>query len=258
MAAPRGGLARMSRRVMNLAHMLTQNARRHGDRVGFIWGDRSWTWREIDAPGFGARGGTGRARHRQGRPHPGPFQELRRDVLVDVRGVPVGRGLGADQFPPDAGRGRLSRHRLRREGVSVPRRFSRPRHGCGKSRRCEFIWRIGEGGFGEKSVSGAIAGACGREGRERGGRVRRSLLVLLHLRHHGPLQGGGADPWPDGLRRHQPSRRPDARHHRDRTPRWWSRRCRMAPACTSWCRPRAACRPSCCRRKNSTSRKPSG
>ena len=45
---PRGGLARMSRRVMNLAHMLTQNARRHGNRAGFIWGDRSWTWREID------------------------------------------------------------------------------------------------------------------------------------------------------------------------------------------------------------------
>jgi fatty-acyl-CoA synthase len=47
--APRGGLTRMSRRVMNLAHLVTQNARRHGDRIGFIWGDRSWTWREIDA-----------------------------------------------------------------------------------------------------------------------------------------------------------------------------------------------------------------
>src|ERR1700754_1440050 len=46
--APRGGVTRMSRRVMNLAHLLTQNARRHGDRVGFIWGDRSWTWREVD------------------------------------------------------------------------------------------------------------------------------------------------------------------------------------------------------------------
>jgi fatty-acyl-CoA synthase len=44
-----GGLARMSRRVMNLAHLLTQNARRHGDREGFVWGDRSWTWRQIDA-----------------------------------------------------------------------------------------------------------------------------------------------------------------------------------------------------------------
>src|SRR5436309_7286826 len=39
---------RMSRRVMNLAYMLTQNARRHGSRPGFVWGDKSWTWREID------------------------------------------------------------------------------------------------------------------------------------------------------------------------------------------------------------------
>jgi len=47
-AAPRGGQLRMSRRVMNLAHMLTQNARRHGERTGFVWGEKSWTWREID------------------------------------------------------------------------------------------------------------------------------------------------------------------------------------------------------------------
>jgi fatty-acyl-CoA synthase len=47
-AASSGAETRMSRRVMNLAHFLTQNARRHGERVGFIWGDRSWTWREID------------------------------------------------------------------------------------------------------------------------------------------------------------------------------------------------------------------
>ena len=46
--APSGGVLRMSRRVMNLAHFLTQNARRHGDRAGLIWGERSWTWREID------------------------------------------------------------------------------------------------------------------------------------------------------------------------------------------------------------------
>src|SRR6201991_1794568 len=46
--APRGGMNRMSRRVMNLAHFVTHNARRHGDRIGFIWGERSWNWREID------------------------------------------------------------------------------------------------------------------------------------------------------------------------------------------------------------------
>jgi fatty-acyl-CoA synthase len=48
-AAPPGGQLRMSRRVMNLAHMLTQNARRLGERTGFIWADRSWTWRQIDS-----------------------------------------------------------------------------------------------------------------------------------------------------------------------------------------------------------------
>src|SRR5215813_15631374 len=45
---PLGSQARMSRRVMNLAHMLTQNRRRHGDRTGFIWGEKSWTWAAID------------------------------------------------------------------------------------------------------------------------------------------------------------------------------------------------------------------
>src|SRR5256885_11160304 len=46
--APSDGMMQMSRRVMTRAHLLTQCARRHGDRIGFIWGDRSWTWREID------------------------------------------------------------------------------------------------------------------------------------------------------------------------------------------------------------------
>src|SRR6185312_9586698 len=33
----------------NLAYLLTQNARRHGDRIGFVWRDRAWSWRQIDA-----------------------------------------------------------------------------------------------------------------------------------------------------------------------------------------------------------------
>ncbi|MGO4735721.1 acyl-CoA synthetase [Bosea sp. 2KB_26] len=48
-AAPRGGVAPVTRRVMNLAHIVTQNARRFGQRSGFIWGDRQWKWAEIDA-----------------------------------------------------------------------------------------------------------------------------------------------------------------------------------------------------------------
>ncbi len=46
--APRGGVARMSRRVMNLAHMLRQCARRFSDQVGLVQGDAHWTWATID------------------------------------------------------------------------------------------------------------------------------------------------------------------------------------------------------------------
>jgi fatty-acyl-CoA synthase len=47
--APAGGIARQSRRVMNLAGFLTQTARRLPDRPGLVWGDRSWTWAELEA-----------------------------------------------------------------------------------------------------------------------------------------------------------------------------------------------------------------
>lgn len=39
----------VSRRVMNLAHFVTQSARRFPDRLALIWGDRQWTWAEFDA-----------------------------------------------------------------------------------------------------------------------------------------------------------------------------------------------------------------
>ncbi|WP_293856480.1 acyl-CoA synthetase [uncultured Alsobacter sp.] len=47
-AHPTGGVTPMTRRVSNLAYMLTRNRRRFPDKPGFIWGERSWTWREID------------------------------------------------------------------------------------------------------------------------------------------------------------------------------------------------------------------
>ncbi len=46
---PQGGVTPATTRVMNLAHFVTRNARRLADRPGFIWGERQWTWREIDA-----------------------------------------------------------------------------------------------------------------------------------------------------------------------------------------------------------------
>ncbi|HEY8566203.1 MAG TPA: acyl-CoA synthetase [Beijerinckiaceae bacterium] len=38
----------VSRRVMNLAHFVTQAARRFPERAGLIWGERTWTWAAIE------------------------------------------------------------------------------------------------------------------------------------------------------------------------------------------------------------------
>ena len=46
---PLGGVSRASNRVMNLSHFLRQSARRYADEVGFVWGERRWTWAELDA-----------------------------------------------------------------------------------------------------------------------------------------------------------------------------------------------------------------
>ncbi|RDI56381.1 acyl-CoA synthetase [Microvirga subterranea] len=43
-----GGITPVSKRVMNLSHFLRQAARRHGQEIGFVWGERSWTWAELD------------------------------------------------------------------------------------------------------------------------------------------------------------------------------------------------------------------
>jgi fatty-acyl-CoA synthase len=48
-AAPAGGVAPVSTRVMNLSHFLTQAARRHPEDIGFVWGERTWTWAEMEA-----------------------------------------------------------------------------------------------------------------------------------------------------------------------------------------------------------------
>ena len=45
---PKGGVAPVSRRVMNLSHFVRQAARRYGQEIGLVWGGATWTWAEID------------------------------------------------------------------------------------------------------------------------------------------------------------------------------------------------------------------
>lgn len=47
--APPGGVSPVTTRVMNLSHFLTQAARRLPQEIGFVWGDRHWTWAEMEA-----------------------------------------------------------------------------------------------------------------------------------------------------------------------------------------------------------------
>src|SRR4051794_21935707 len=147
---------RMSHRVMNLAQFLTQSARRHGDRNGFIWGDRSWTWREIDgqvsalAAALAARGIVKGDRILV---HSKNCEEMFWSMFAAFR-------LGAIWVPTN--------FRLMPDEVAYLATASGakaflchgdfPDHAKISSPALQFIWRIGEeGAFGERSVREAVA-----------------------------------------------------------------------------------------------------
>jgi fatty-acyl-CoA synthase len=159
-AAPRGGIVRMSRRVMNLAHLVTQNARRHGDRAGFIWGDRSWSWREIDrhvsalAAALAARGIVKGDRILV---HSKNCDEMFWSMFAAFR-------LGAVWVPTN--------FRLMPDEVAYLATASGakaflchgdfPAHAAAVAGPAlEFTWRIGEAAFGETSLDAAMSAHAG-------------------------------------------------------------------------------------------------
>jgi fatty-acyl-CoA synthase len=162
-AAPTGGVTPMSRRVMNLAHLVTENARRHGDRVGFIWGERSFSWREIEgrvaalAAALAARGiGKGD----RVLVHSKNCDEMFWSMFAAFR-------LGAVWVPTN--------FRLMPDEVAYLATASGakaflchgdfPDHAAAvqaASPALDFIWRIGEGGLGECAVSEVIAAHAGK------------------------------------------------------------------------------------------------
>src|SRR6202047_83439 len=151
-------MTRMSRRVMNLAHLATQNARRHGDRIGFVWAEKSWTWREIDAhvsalaAAWAARG---IAKGDRILVHSKNCDEMFWSMFAAFR-------LGAVWVPTN--------FRLMPDEVAYLATASGakaflchgdfPDHAAAvqaASPALAFMWRIGEGALGETSVSEAIA-----------------------------------------------------------------------------------------------------
>jgi fatty-acyl-CoA synthase len=45
---PKGGVVSSSKRVMNLAQFLRQAAKRYAGEIALVWGERHWTWAELD------------------------------------------------------------------------------------------------------------------------------------------------------------------------------------------------------------------
>ena len=152
----------MSRRVMNLAYLVTQNARRHGDRPGLIWGGRSWNWREIDASVSAlasALAAAGIAKGDRILVHSKNCDEMFCSMFAAFR-------LGAVWVPTN--------FRLMPDEVAYLATASGakaflchgdfPEHAAvvkAASPALRFLWRIGEGGFGEKSVGDAISAQAG-------------------------------------------------------------------------------------------------
>ncbi|WOH78201.1 acyl-CoA synthetase [Bradyrhizobium sp. BEA-2-5] len=160
-AAPRGGIARVSRRVMNLAYILTQNARRHGDRPGFVWNEKAWSWRHIDqnvsalAAALAARGIVKGDRILV---HSKNGDEMFVSMFAAFR-------LGAVWVPTN--------FRLMPDEVSYLAQASGakaflchidfPEHAkAAANPALEFVWRIGEeGAFGEATLGDVIAKHAG-------------------------------------------------------------------------------------------------
>lgn len=155
---PTGGVTRISRRVMNLAHLVAQNARRHGDRVGFVWGERTWTWREIDAnvsalaAALAARGIVKGDRILV---HSKNCDEMFCSMFATFRlgavWVPTNFRLMADEVADLAGYAGAKAFLCHGDFPDHAAAVASANPGLA------FTWRIGEGAFGETSLSQVVA-----------------------------------------------------------------------------------------------------
>jgi fatty-acyl-CoA synthase len=146
---------------MNLAHFLTRNARRLPDRPGFVWRDRTWTWAEIDgcvgalAAGLAARGV---AKGDRILVHSKNCAEMFWSMFAAFR-------LGAVWVPTNF---RLTPPEVADLGVASGAKaflchadFPAHAEAVAAGASLDFVWSIGEAGFGEAEVGAVIAGHAG-------------------------------------------------------------------------------------------------
>ncbi|WP_199090314.1 acyl-CoA synthetase [Bosea sp. ASV33] len=157
-AAPTGGVVPMTRRVMNLAHIATQNARRLARHPAFIWGEKTLDWAEIDvqvsalAAGLKARGiGKGDRLLVHSKNCDAMFVSMFATFRLGAVWVPTNFRLLPDEVAylatASGAKGFLCHGDFPEHAAAVAAASPAP----------EFTWRIGEGAFGEDEVGAVIA-----------------------------------------------------------------------------------------------------
>lgn len=167
---PTGGVVPMTRRVMNLAHIATQNARRLPAHPAFIWGEKTLDWAEIDAQasalaaGLRARGiGKGDRLLVHSKNCDAMFISMFATFRLGAVWVPTNFRLLPDEVAylatASGAKGFLCHGDFPEHAAAVAAANLAP----------EFIWRIGDGAFGEDEVGAVIA-------RHRGERVENAAV----------------------------------------------------------------------------------
>ncbi|CAN7308976.1 acyl-CoA synthetase [Bosea sp. LjRoot90] len=157
-AGPAGGQKPVTTRVMNLAHFLTRNARRFGDRPGLIWGERQWSWGELDAAAhalcaaLSARGiGKGDRILVHSKNCDEMFVSMFAAFRLGAVWVPTNFRLMPDEVAylatSSGAKGFLCHGDFPDHAEAVAK----------ESKALQFTWRIGAGAFGETTLTEAIA-----------------------------------------------------------------------------------------------------
>ena len=191
----------------NLAHLLLQTARRFPDRPALIWRERTWTWDELSTRVQTAAGALAARGVRHGdrvllhaRNSNAVLETMFASWVLGAVWVPTNFRL----TPPEVA------YLAASSGAAVhifDAAF--PDHAAAakaENPACQLEISIGPGTL----EWDALATQGAPVTRAADVATRSSGVVLLHLRHHRAAEGRRADARPDGIRRLQPSVRPDA------------------------------------------------
>lgn len=157
-SAPAGGVAPMTRRVMNLGHIVAQNGRRLATHPAFVWGDLTLSWAELDAQvsalaaGLRARGlGKGDRILVHSKNCDAMFTSMFATFRIGAVWVPTNFRLLPDEVAylstSSGAKAFLCHGDFPDHAAAVAKAVPAP----------EFTWRIGPGAFGEDEVGAVIA-----------------------------------------------------------------------------------------------------